>query len=83
MQIDLPPSTEAMLRQHALASGLDFHSFVINLLQQVELQEVEVSRPSRSHNEWLAEIKHWSNQHPVTNRHADASRESIYEGRGR
>ena len=82
MQLNLPPSTESLLRQHAIAAGKDLESFAIQFLQQ-QLESHEPSNPAeQNHDDWVAAITAWSNSHPRTTRLVDDSRESIYEGRG-
>ena len=82
MQLNLPPSTEALLRQHAIAAGRDVEAFAIQVLQQ-QLSDEEPAKPTvRDQTAWVAAVEAWSNSHPRTTRIVDDSRESIYEGRG-
>lgn len=82
MQLNLPPTTEAILRHRAIAAGKDVETFAIQILQELAQVEFEAKPPIRSHDEWVAALREWSSSHPRTNRLVDDSRESIYEGRG-
>ncbi len=82
MQLNLPPSTEAVLRQHAIAAGKDVESFAIQVLQQQLGDNEQTKHTERDHDEWVAALKVWSNSHPRRTQIVDDSRETIYEGRG-
>ena len=82
MQLNLPPSTEAMLRQHATAAGKVVEAFAIQVLQQQLTNEEQVKPFPRDHDDWVAALTAWSNSHPPARRNVDASRESVCEGRG-
>ncbi len=82
MQLNLPPSTESLLRQHAIAAGKDLESFAIQFLQQQLESEYQTIPAEQNHGEWVAALTAWSNSHPRTTRLVDDSRDSIYEGRG-
>jgi hypothetical protein len=87
--LHLPPETEALLKEQAVASGKAPEEVALRALQaqlgESARRSKRRSRPSRktlTPEEWIADIRNWSesHQHGVTN--ADDSRESIYDGCG-
>lgn len=79
MQLNLPPDTEAILRQQALALGLSLEEFAAQKLD--ELVEKPQATP-KDHRAWLERVRAWSESHPEVKHFVDDSRERIYEGRG-
>ena len=84
LQIELPPETEARLREEAAAAGMDPATFVREAVEEKLAGSGDATtEPSKLPAaqriaEWLA----WADSHVPLGRDVDDSRESIYEGRG-
>jgi len=85
--IDLPPETEAKLREQAESKGARLEDYLGELAQQwatvngtppAPVSPVEEKTPAQRVAEWLA----WVDSHSHITAIADDSRESIYEGCG-
>jgi hypothetical protein len=87
--LHLPPETEALLKAQAAASGKTPEEWALSALQtylsEVAGRAERRSRRSRMRltpQEWIADIRKWSESHRHGVVNADDSRESTYEGRG-
>jgi hypothetical protein len=87
--LHLPPETEALLKSQAEATGKAPEEFALSALQ-AQLREATGRPKQRSRRtrqkltpeEWIADIRKWSESHDHGVVNADDSRESIYDGCG-
>ena len=84
LQIELPPETEAKLRQEAAAAGKDPATFAREALEEklawsnaATAEESKLTKEQR-----IAEWSAWADSHTPLGHDVDDSRETIYEGRG-
>ncbi|KAA1259694.1 hypothetical protein LF1_22310 [Rubripirellula obstinata] len=82
MNLDLPPSTEEVLREQAFALGMSLEEFTVKTLTEMAKTATPVSKPHRDHKTWMNDVREWSESHPDTSHFVDDSRDSIYEDRG-
>lgn len=85
IHINLPPETEAELRERAAAVGKDLASFVREAVEEKLAEPGEgaegTGRASLTADQWIAELRAWAASHRRLNHFVDDSRESIYAGR--
>ena len=84
--LNLPPETEAKLKEHAAAVGKPPEEVALRALEA----HLAASAPPKGHRqrrkltpeEWAADLEKWAESHRRLEHEADDSRESIYSGRG-
>ena len=81
--IDLPPETEAKLREHVANQGENLEDFLIALVQQWATGKGAAAKAvspadGRTPEQRVAEFLAWANSHSYITAVADDSRESIY-----
>ncbi len=83
MDIQLPRNTDTWLRHRASKAGMTAREFAaMALTSQASQESIEPNDPHLVHEDWIADLRAWSNGHPRDSHEVDDSRESIYEGRG-
>lgn len=83
LQIHLPSELEAVIRERAIASGIDIETYVLNVMKDDVAEELATPATRRmSHAEFQARLQRIIERHPVSQHVVDDSRESIYAGRG-
>lgn len=84
LQIELPPETEARLREQAAAAGKDPAAFAREAVEEKLAVSSEATTESSklSVEQRIAEWMAWAESHAPIGHDVDDSRESIYEGRG-
>ena len=82
LRIDLPPETEAKLRQRAAASGKDVTAFVRETIEEKLADDQDNgSAPGglrQGSDEWFVRLSDWVASHPRRPFLADDSRDAIY-----
>jgi len=78
--LNLPPETEARLKEQAAREGKDPETFALEALEQRLSPPVVGERMPLK--EWLAKLHEAPNRLRAGNPSADVSRESAYEGCG-
>jgi plasmid stability protein len=78
--LNLPPETEARLRQAAAESGKAPEELALEALDD-KLSSEFSSEPELSREEWLKQFHAWVNSHKSRNPNVDDSRESFYPDR--
>ncbi len=81
VQLNIPPETEARIRESAAAAGQDLETFVLQAVTG-RLVETERAPGTRNVEQWKRLLRSCIDLHPVTTHFVDDSRESIYAGRG-
>ena len=87
--LNLPPETEAKLKEQAAAVGRAPEEFVLITLEErlaagsAQAGAERRGLPDRlAAEQWIARFRKWAESHRRLAHEADDSRESIYEGRG-
>jgi len=82
LQLELSSETEARVRAEAAASGRAITALVAEAIEE-KFGAAAATHPSRMPpEEWAARLDAWAESHRRLGYEADASRESIYAGRG-
>jgi len=82
--IELSKTTEARLREQAVAKGVDITGYASELLERAVSQASPTTSGKGSLEAWdnfVASMRDWGKKLPAGH-FVDDSRESIYEGRG-
>lgn len=84
LQIELPPETEARLREQAKAAGKDPAAFARDAIEEKLALSADpaAESPRLSVEQRITEWMAWAKSHAPLGHDVDDSRESIYEGRG-
>jgi hypothetical protein len=83
LNLNLPPETEAQIRQLAALSGQNVEAVVLEALSaKLADADLQPSREPQNDQEWKKKLQAWIDLHPVVTHFVDDSRESIYAGRG-
>jgi len=78
--LNLPPETEARLRDRAQLAGIAPEALALETLRE-GLEDDRTSSPTLSTEEWLAKFDAWIASLKPGNPNLDDSRESIYPDR--
>jgi plasmid stability protein len=78
--LNLPPETEARLRQASAESGKAPEALALEALDD-KLSSEFSSEPELSREEWLKQFHAWVNSRKSRNPNVDDSRESMYPDR--
>ena len=82
LQIHLPSELEAVIRERAIASGIDVETYVLNVMKDDVIDELPSPPRGESTEAFMSRLREMVLRHAVRSGHVDDSRESIYAGCG-
>jgi len=78
LEIKLPKTTEARLRERAALEGKELDALVLEALEEKLADPPASAYRELPLDEWSAQLTAWAKSHPPLDHVADDSRENIY-----